>query len=182
MSKFELIDAIVWVLTAFVSFTWGGNISRDWQQKYFLPIVKQQTKVIDKQHKIINEQKEEITKLKAKIQSQKIGKRGYLPSRHANFSLNRGSEFTATAYTHTGNNTASGVYPSAGKTIAVDRRVIPMGSKVKVTCDNMPQYNGIYTAEDTGGAIKGKIIDIFVDSRSEAINFGRRHIKVEVIK
>lgn len=59
----------------------------------------------------------------------------------------------------------------AGRTIAVDPRVIPLGSKVRM--------NGReYVAEDTGGAIKGKRIDLFVDSHSEAMKFGKKLIEV----
>ena len=51
--------------------------------------------------------------------------------------------------------TASGTKAKAGRTIGVDPNVIPYGSKVKIG-------KKIYTAEDTGGAIKGKKqIDIF---------------------
>ena len=47
------------------------------------------------------------------------------------------------------------------RTIAVDPRIIPLGSKVEI--------NGrIYIAEDTGGAIKGNRIDMCVSSHSEA--------------
>lgn len=64
-----------------------------------------------------------------------------------------------------GGTTASGAKPVAGRTIAVDRRVISLGSQVSI--------NGhVYTAEDTGGAIKGNRIDIFVSSHSEALRKG----------
>ena len=81
----------------------------------------------------------------------------------------------ATAYTHTGNNTFSGVYPKAKHTIAVDPNVIPLGSKVKID-------GHIYKAEDTGGDIKGNKADIFMDTRKEAIAWGRREVTVEVVR
>lgn len=57
--------------------------------------------------------------------------------------------------------TATGRTPTVGRTIAVDPRVIPLGTKVVI--------NGhTYTAEDTGGAIRGNRIDIFVGSHEEA--------------
>lgn len=63
----------------------------------------------------------------------------------------------------------------AGRTIAVDPRVIPLGSKVRM--------NGReYVAEDTGGAIKGKRIDLFVGSHSETMKFGKKLIEVYVEK
>ena len=81
----------------------------------------------------------------------------------------------ATAYTHTGSNTATGVYPRAGHTIAVDPNVIPLGSIVKIGGKE-------YKAEDTGGVIDGRIIDIFMDSEAECYSWGRREIEIEVIK
>ena len=61
----------------------------------------------------------------------------------------------------------------AGRTIAVDPRVIPLGSKVRM--------NGReYIAEDTGGAIKGRRIDLFVDSHSKAMKFGKKLIEIYV--
>lgn len=87
----------------------------------------------------------------------------------------------ATAYTATGNNTATGTVPRERWTIAVDPNVIRLGSKVQITVPSMPQYSGIYTAEDTGGAIKGSIVDIFVGSDSEARQFGRRAIIITVL-
>lgn len=73
-----------------------------------------------------------------------------------------------------GSPTASGVMPQAGRTIAVDPNVIPLGSTVLV---NGKQY----TAEDTGSAIKGNIIDIFVGSHSEALSKGRQRVSVRIV-
>ena len=61
----------------------------------------------------------------------------------------------------------------AGRTIAVDPRVIPLGSKVRMNDKE-------YIAEDTGGVIKGKRIDLFVGSHSEAMKFGKKVIKVYI--
>lgn len=75
----------------------------------------------------------------------------------------------STGYTHTGNRTATGTYPKRG-TMAVDRRVIPMGSYGYV-----PGYGAVH-AEDTGGAIKGNRIDLFFNTRGQAISWGRRTV------
>ena len=72
--------------------------------------------------------------------------------------------------------TASGKRPRIKHTIAVDRRVIPLGSKVYI------EGWGTYYAEDTGGAIKVKIIDIFVSSEREANRIGIRHANVYLYK
>lgn len=63
--------------------------------------------------------------------------------------------------------TASGTQATAGRTIATDPSVIPTGTQVVID-------GHTYTAEDTGGAIKGNRIDIFVDSHQEALNQGTR--------
>lgn len=64
--------------------------------------------------------------------------------------------------------TKTGTRVAAGRTIAVDPNVIPLGSKVVI--------NGhTYTAEDIGGKIKGNRIDIYMDTVSECMNFGTRY-------
>ena len=67
--------------------------------------------------------------------------------------------------------TATGTKPVQGRTIAVDIDVIPYGYEVII--------NGhTYIAEDCGGAIVGKRIDIYFDSHSEALEFGRQTANV----
>ena len=56
--------------------------------------------------------------------------------------------------------------------VAVDPRVIPMNSLVYV------EGYGWAVAADTGGAIKGNIIDVCIESRSACMNWGRRNVKV----
>lgn len=72
--------------------------------------------------------------------------------------------------------TASGKTPRINHTIAVDPRVIKLGSKVYIS------GWGTYYAEDTGGAIKGNIIDIFVTSEAKANRLGVRYATVYVYK
>ena len=101
-----------------------------------------------------------------------------------NNSSSEGKEFfvTATAYTAECNGcsgiTATGINLRANpnlKVIAVDPRIIPLGSKVWV------EGYGYAVAGDTGGAIKGKKIDLHVATKSEAYKFGRRQVKVKII-
>ena len=84
----------------------------------------------------------------------------------------------ATAYTG-GSLTAMGLKPvrdpNGISTIAVDPSVIPLGSKVYV------EGYGIAIASDTGGAIKGNKIDIYLNSLSECISFGRQTVTVSVL-
>jgi 3D (Asp-Asp-Asp) domain-containing protein len=58
------------------------------------------------------------------------------------------------------------------RTIAVDPKVIPLGSWVYI--DGL----GVYRAEDTGGSIKGYKVDLFMGSHEEAIRFGVKTAKV----
>ena len=86
--------------------------------------------------------------------------------------------FTATAYalegiTKTGTRARRGI-------VAADPRVLPLGSKIRVT--GAGSYSGEYLVEDTGAAVKARIIDIKVASVSEAIKFGRRTVQVEVLR
>ena len=60
-------------------------------------------------------------------------------------------------------------------TIAVDPSVIPLGSKVYV------EGYGYAIAADTGGAIKGNIIDLYLNSSSECLSWGRRPVTVLIV-
>lgn len=91
-------------------------------------------------------------------------------------------EYTLTAYcgcSHCsggwGSKTATGTTCKAGRTIAVDPKIIPYGSIIRINGHD-------YTAEDCGGAIKGNRIDVYFDSHSEAIEFGRQKAKVYLKK
>lgn len=61
--------------------------------------------------------------------------------------------------------TASGAVAEAGKTIAVDPEVIPLGSTVYID-------GQAYIAQDVGGAIKGNRIDVYCNSHEEALEKG----------
>ena len=62
--------------------------------------------------------------------------------------------------------TASGTTPTPGRTIAVDPKLIPYGSYVKID-------NHIYVAEDCGSAIQAHRIDIVVEKHAEALQLGK---------
>ena len=87
----------------------------------------------------------------------------------------------ATAYCYTGNRTYTGTWPVEGRTIAVDPEVMPLGSRVYVSCESWPEIDGTYVAEDTGGAIKGNIIDVYMQDYDTCIQFGRRQVEVRVL-
>ena len=86
-------------------------------------------------------------------------------------------EFNATAYCITGI-TKSGVKVAPGH-VAADPEVIPLGSMIYV---DSPLMGGIYQVLDTGELIKGKIIDIFIPSYERCREFGRRIVKVTVLR
>ena len=70
--------------------------------------------------------------------------------------------------------TASGVKATAGRTVAVDSS-IPFGTRLIIDGHE-------YVAEDRGGGIKGKRIDVYFDSHQEAIKFGVQHKEVYIVK
>ena len=76
--------------------------------------------------------------------------------------------------------TASGTKARPG-TAAVDPNVIPLGTKLYIaSTDGSPDY-GFATAEDTGGAIKGNRIDLFMEDSKDCYNFGIRPVKVYIL-
>ena len=90
--------------------------------------------------------------------------------------IGTGKRYISNASAYTGDTmTASGQVPRWG-TIAVDPRVIPLGSKVYV-----PYYDKVFIANDTGGIIRGTMIDIFMKSARNMNNFGRRNIEIYVL-
>ena len=84
--------------------------------------------------------------------------------------------YTATAYSLRGR-TASGRPVSRGL-IAADPAVLPLGSKVRLEAGS---FSGEYLVADTGGAVRGRRIDIWTPSTREALRFGRQLIKLTVL-
>jgi 3D (Asp-Asp-Asp) domain-containing protein len=84
--------------------------------------------------------------------------------------------YTATAYSLHGR-TASGKPVSRGL-IAADPRILPLGTRVRVDGGN---FSGEYLVADTGGAVKGRRIDIWTPTSREALRFGRRAVKLTVL-
>ena len=71
--------------------------------------------------------------------------------------------------------TATGMKPQVG-VVAVDPKIIPLGTKLYV------EGYGEAIAGDTGGAIKGKRIDLFMATRGQAMEYGRRkNVKVKIL-
>ncbi len=108
-----------------------------------------------------------------------MGRDGY-PSSRGSYTRTRVIDMVATAYTSApwenggSSRTAMGIPPQYG-VVAVDPRVIPLGTKLYV------EGYGFAYACDTGSAIKGNRIDLLLDTNSECNEWGRRHVKVHVL-
>ena len=76
--------------------------------------------------------------------------------------------------------TASGMKARYG-VVAVDPSVIPLGTKLYIESLDGSWAYGYCVAGDTGGGICGNSVDLFFDSHSEAIKFGRRQVKVYIL-
>jgi 3D (Asp-Asp-Asp) domain-containing protein len=87
--------------------------------------------------------------------------------------------FSVTAYC-TGRITQSGARVKPGMA-AADPRVLPVGSTIRVDGQGRA-YDGVYTVTDTGRAIKGRELDLYLSKCDEAEQFGRRTMSVAVIR
>lgn len=87
--------------------------------------------------------------------------------------------FTATAYCK-GETTASGVVVRTG-IAAADPALLPVGTVVRVEMPNS-RYSGIWTVMDTGPAVQGRTIDLYLWSCHEALAFGRRPVRLTVLR
>ncbi len=152
-----------------------GSVERTFE------IIKENGKVVSrnlKSEKVVSEPSKKVVAVGTKVVTASVsrGSSSAAPS--------GGKEFyvTATAYTAYCNGcsgiTATGIdlrsNPSL-KVIAVDPRVIPLGSKVWV------EGYGYAVAGDTGGAIKGMKIDLFVPSTEQAFGFGRKKVRIKIL-
>lgn len=113
--------------------------------------------------------------------------KGTSTSDKASFSYKYVIECKATAYDLSAEEnggyagqTATGVPLDKG-VIAVDPRVIPLGSRVYIEALDGSWSYGYAVAADTGGAIKGKRVDLCYRTRSECIQFGVRNCRVYVL-
>jgi 3D (Asp-Asp-Asp) domain-containing protein len=87
--------------------------------------------------------------------------------------------FSATAYCK-GLVTASGVAVQSG-VAAADPEILPVGSVLEL--DSLPpKYNGIYTVMDTGPAVQGRQLDLYMWSCNEALQFGRKPVHLNVLR
>jgi 3D (Asp-Asp-Asp) domain-containing protein len=86
--------------------------------------------------------------------------------------------FSATAYCK-GTVTAAGMAPAEGM-VAADPAVLPLGSRIRLT-GLTARYDGDYVVRDTGAAVRGRRIDLYIRDCREAVKFGRRTASVSVL-
>lgn len=146
-----------------------------------------ENKVRDAQDKIVAVGTKEIVKQASRGQSNTnaaTNQQASTPAKSSGDAPSGGKEMymEATAYTAYCNGcsglTATGIDLRSNpnlKVIAVDPSVIPLGSKVWV------EGYGTAIAGDTGGAIKGNRIDLFVNSKEQAYRFGRKQVKIRIM-
>jgi 3D (Asp-Asp-Asp) domain-containing protein len=84
-------------------------------------------------------------------------------------------KFTCTAYcndpiTYTGNK------PIPFYTLAADPSILPMGTKVYI-----PMFKKVFVVDDVGGAIKGKRLDIYMNTYKQAMDFGIRDLEIIIL-
>ena len=77
-----------------------------------------------------------------------------------------------------GHKTSSGAYATEGRTVAVDKGVIPHGTKLYI------EGYGEFVAEDTGGGVKGKHIDVFLEDHNRCLDdaHGEKYREVYILK
>ncbi|WP_322552216.1 LysM peptidoglycan-binding domain-containing protein [Priestia megaterium] len=127
-------------------------------------------------------QAEQAQKEQQQAQAEQAQQQQQQPAESSQQASGKSMTVEATAYTANcagcSGTTATGVDLKANpnqKVIAVDPSVIPLGSKVYV------EGYGEAVAADTGGAIKGNRIDVFVPAEGDAQQFGRKSVKITVM-
>lgn len=133
---------------------------------------------------------EKVEKQKAKTVSRGKSRASSFKATAYDLSVNScGKPVGSKGYGVTANGTnLAGKSRKQAMTVAVDPKVIKLGSELKITFPKpYEHFTGVYTANDTGGAIKGNKIDIFMgDFKSNKTHqsvwdFGVRDVKVEII-
>ena len=97
-------------------------------------------------------------------------------SEENNENAEKSLSFRATAYCLKGR-TAIGGSVRRG-IVAADPRVLPLGTRIQLSAGS---YSGTYTVADTGGAVRGRVLDVWVPNCAEAMRFGNKRVKVSVL-
>lgn len=131
-----------------------------------------------------------VAEIRRKALAQKVASKPTKQPSRSNAYVGKAQAFQATAYTakcsgcsgitKTGVDIRETIYFQGNRVIAVDPRIIPLGSVVQVELGDGTVFKA--TAQDTGSAIKGKIIDIAHDTKAGALNFGRQSVEIRIIE
>ncbi|MDD4047211.1 MAG: 3D domain-containing protein [Clostridia bacterium] len=163
------------------------DVEESWSDKLFkgeVRILKKGEKGIEKNvYEVSLENDKEKTRKLIKTELVKepinqviaLGTREIVSRGGEEFDFEKYIKMTATGYTHTGNKTYTGIWPSTG-IVAVDPKVIKLGTRLYI------DGYGYATAMDVGSSIKGNRVDLFFETREEALNWGRRSVEVFVLK
>lgn len=112
-------------------------------------------------------------------QKERVGARDTVETSRGVMRFRETKYMETTAYTEAdgpgGGYTATGLRAKRG-VVAVDPNVIPLGTRLFI------EGYGFAVAGDTGGAIRGNIIDLCMDHNSEAVSWGRRDVKVYILE
>jgi 3D (Asp-Asp-Asp) domain-containing protein len=100
------------------------------------------------------------------------------PPAHSRRTPTKNGIYVATAYAVTGI-TASGEWTHR-HVIAADPTILPIGSRIRV--ERAGRYSGEYVVADTGAAIVGRKLDIYMPSTPECKTFGVRKVRVRVLE
>ena len=135
-----------------------------WYGYYQLQQVKSELQSVnDNSIKAIQQLQEDIEAIKSEMD----GIESNLPTFAGVFSTTAYCKCEKCCGVWTDSPTKSGTVPQEGRTIAVDPDVIPLGTQVLID-------GQIYTAEDTGSAVKGNVIDIYFSDHKETEEYGRQ--------
>lgn len=146
------------------------------------PIEPEETKAPEQKQEKTENQKQETPKKEEPVQKEAAKQEEEPVSEPEKETISSGNAsnsatFKVTAYcacskccgSHANGITATGTTVTAGRTIAVDKNVIPLGTTVYI--------NGVpYVAEDTG--VRGKTIDLYMESHSAALQWGVQYCTV----
>jgi len=132
----------------------------------------------------------EVKRKQAALLAKKVASKPIQQPSRSSAYVGKAQAFEATAYTShcsgcsgitkTGVNLRQSIYHEGKRVIAVDPRHIPLGSIVRVTLSDGSSFEA--TAQDTGGKIKGAIIDVAHETTQESYVFGRQTVEVRMIR
>lgn len=147
--------------------------------------IDEKKKELDKQNKELDEKNKEIENLKHLSKKKENNPQSNTVSDDKNLQVKDTVKMNVTAYTssckgcigitYKGTNVKNTIYhPSGYKIAAVDPNFIPLGTLLQVNGET-------YIADDTGGAIKGNRLDLLMETKEQALSFGRQSLNVKIL-